>query len=147
MDGTDFSTKVGDLITADHKILNVENESRCGHRNALIVQDDFTNWIQSYLMKKTKGTSETMSCLQRFHLPSKKLELLYTDSKELIRFTMESRHKHPSSFRNERSGTFCRPQSESRDSYRTCAKRASRRMVGLCYGIPLLLAQRARQDG
>ena len=32
-----------DLITADNKILKVENESRCGHKNALIVQDDFTN--------------------------------------------------------------------------------------------------------
>ena len=38
-------------------ILNVENESRGGHKNALIVQDDFTNWIHSFPMK-TKDTSE-----------------------------------------------------------------------------------------
>ena len=56
------STQFGELITADQKILNVENESRCGHKNAVIVQDDFTNSIQSYPME-TKETSETMSCL------------------------------------------------------------------------------------
>ena len=33
------------------KILNVENESRCRHDNALIVQHYFTNYIQSYPMK------------------------------------------------------------------------------------------------
>ena len=45
-DGIAPSTKFGDLITVDHKILNVENGSRCGHKNAPIVQDDFTNLIQ-----------------------------------------------------------------------------------------------------
>ena len=51
MDGIAPSTKYGDLISTDHKILNVENESRCGHTVALIVQDDFTDWIQSSPMK------------------------------------------------------------------------------------------------
>ena len=63
VDGGAFSTIFGDVITADNKIQNVENESRCGHkRNAPIVQDDFTNWIQRYPMK-TKESSEIMSCL------------------------------------------------------------------------------------
>ena len=52
VDGIAPSTKFGDLVTADHKILNVENESRCGRKDALIVQDELTNWIQSYPMKK-----------------------------------------------------------------------------------------------
>ena len=51
MDG--IATTFGDLSTADYKILNVENESRCGHKNALIVQDDLTSCIQTYLMKTT----------------------------------------------------------------------------------------------
>ena len=52
--------------SVDHKFLEVENESRCGHKkNATVVQDNFTNWMQRYPMK-TKDTSETMSCLQRF---------------------------------------------------------------------------------
>ena len=33
------------------------DESRCGHKNDLTVQNDFTNWIQNYPMK-TKDTSE-----------------------------------------------------------------------------------------
>ena len=53
-----------------------------------IVQDDFTNWIRSYPMK-TKDTSETVTCVQRFRPPSQKPEIIYTDnSKELI-FTVE----------------------------------------------------------
>ena len=30
VDGIAFSTKFGDMISADHEILNVENESKCG---------------------------------------------------------------------------------------------------------------------
>ena len=63
VDGVAPYTKIGGLITAEHKILNVENEARCGHKNALIVQDDLTNWIQTCPMK-TKDTLETMSCLR-----------------------------------------------------------------------------------
>ena len=40
MDGIGLPQKAGDSITVDHKILNVENDSRCGHRHALIVQND-----------------------------------------------------------------------------------------------------------
>ena len=60
VDGIDFSTKFEDLITADHKNLNVEDESRSGHKNDPVAQDCFTNWTHSYQMK-TKETSETMS--------------------------------------------------------------------------------------
>ena len=56
VDVTALSTKFGDLITADHKILTVENESRCGCRKTQIVQDDLTNWIQSYPMKNKRNT-------------------------------------------------------------------------------------------
>ena len=41
----------GDLITADHKILSEESESRNNHRYALVVQDLATQWIQSYPCK------------------------------------------------------------------------------------------------
>ena len=53
-------TQFGDLITADHNILNVETSRDADTKNAVTVQDDFTNWIQSYPME-TKETSETMS--------------------------------------------------------------------------------------
>ena len=52
---------------------------------------------------------------------------------------METWHKHTSSLRNERSGRRSRPQSERRNNYRTRAKRTTRRTVGLCDGMFLLL--------
>ena len=58
-------TKFGDPVTGHHRIRNVGNESRCGHRNAPIVQDEFPNWIQGYPMK-TKDTLERIVRLQRF---------------------------------------------------------------------------------
>ena len=41
----------GDLITADHKVLNEGSESRNNHRYAVVVQDLATQWIQSYPCK------------------------------------------------------------------------------------------------
>ena len=84
VDGIPPSTKFANLITADHKIPNVRNESRCGQRNALIVQNEFTNRIQSDPME-TKDTSGTFSCLRRFLAPLRRPEHIYTDtSKEII---------------------------------------------------------------
>ena len=39
--------KFGDLLAADHKVLNEEGESRNNHRYAVVVQDLATQWIQS----------------------------------------------------------------------------------------------------
>ena len=50
--------KFGDLITADHKVLNEGGESRDYHRYAVVVQDLATQWIQSYPCK-TKSSHET----------------------------------------------------------------------------------------
>ena len=38
----------GDLITADHKVLSDNSESRNNHRYAVVVQDPATQWIQAY---------------------------------------------------------------------------------------------------
>ena len=43
--------RFGDLITADHKVLSGESESRNNHRCAVVVQDLATQWIQSYPCK------------------------------------------------------------------------------------------------
>ena len=50
--------KFGDLLTADHKVLNEEGESRNNHRHSVVVQDLATQWIQSYPCK-TKTSQET----------------------------------------------------------------------------------------
>ena len=88
MDGVEPSTHFRDLVTADHKMLNVANESRCGHKITLIRQDEVTIWIQASPMK-TEITSETVSCLQRFLPPSQKPEKLYKQRKELIEACQE----------------------------------------------------------
>ena len=41
----------GDLITADHKVLSDNSESRNNHRYAVVVQDLATQWIQAYPCK------------------------------------------------------------------------------------------------
>ena len=43
--------KFGDLITADHRVLNEGSESRNNHRYAAVVQDLANQWIQSVPFK------------------------------------------------------------------------------------------------
>ena len=54
----------GDLITADHKVLSDNCESRNNHRYAVVVQDPATQWIQAYPCKN-KTSQETQRSLQK----------------------------------------------------------------------------------
>ena len=69
----------GDLITADHKVLSENCESRNNHRYAVVVQDMATQWIQSYPCK-TKTSQEKQKSLQKFLEPDRKLNVIYTDN-------------------------------------------------------------------
>ena len=69
----------GDLITADHKVLSDNCESRNNHRYAVVVQDLATQWIQSYPCK-TKTSTETQRSLQKFLEPNRKPKVIYTDN-------------------------------------------------------------------
>ena len=71
--------KFGDLITADHKVLSDNCESRNNHRYAVVVQDLTTQWIQAYPCK-TKTSQETQSSLQKFLEPDRKPKVIYTDN-------------------------------------------------------------------
>ena len=42
----------GDAITADHKILNEENQTRDADQHSLIVQDGATYWLQGFPVKE-----------------------------------------------------------------------------------------------
>ena len=55
--------KIGDLVTADHKVVSEGSESRNNHRYAVVVQDLATQWIQSYPCKTTTS-QETESSLR-----------------------------------------------------------------------------------
>ena len=67
----------GDLMTADHKVLSDNGESRNNHRYAVVVQDLATQWIQAYPCK-TKTSQETQRSLQKFLEPERKV--IYTDN-------------------------------------------------------------------
>ena len=69
----------GDLITADHKVLSDNCESRNNHRYAVVVQYLATQWIQSYPCK-TKASQETQKSLQKFLEPDRMPKVIYTDN-------------------------------------------------------------------
>ena len=52
----------GDLITADHKVLSDNCESRNNHRYAVVVQDLATQWIQAYPCKKQLHKKPREAC-------------------------------------------------------------------------------------
>ena len=70
---------VGDLITADHKVLSEGCESRNNHRYVVVVQDLATQWIQAYPCK-TKTSQETQRSLQKFLEPDRKPNVIDTDN-------------------------------------------------------------------
>ena len=61
------AVKCGDLITADHKVLNEEGEPRNNHRYAVVVQDLATQWIliraknKKYFQETEKSFYESAS--------------------------------------------------------------------------------------
>ena len=52
----------GDLITADHKVLSDNCESRNNHRYAIVVQDLATQWFQSYPCEKKLHKNPREAC-------------------------------------------------------------------------------------
>ena len=69
----------GDLITADHKVLSDNCESRNNHRYAVVVQDLATQWIQAYPCEN-KTSQETQRRLQKFLEPERRPKVIYTDN-------------------------------------------------------------------
>ena len=68
-----------DLITANHKVLSDNCESRNNHRYAVVVQDLATQWNQAYPCKK-QTSQETQRSLQKFLEPERKPKVIYTDN-------------------------------------------------------------------
>ena len=92
--------KFADAVTADHKILNEDDESRKQDRVALIVLDRFTKWLQGYAAK-SKAHDEVMRDLQRFLGPQVKPQHVFTDnSKEFIKALEELNWPHDTSTPN-----------------------------------------------
>ena len=71
--------KLGDLITADHKVVSDNCESRNNHRHAVVVQDLATQWIQAYPCRK-KTSQETQRSFQKFLKPERKPNVINSDN-------------------------------------------------------------------
>ena len=77
---------IGDLITADHKFLSEESESRNNHRYAVVLQDLATQWLQSFSFMKNKN------------FPGDPEESIYTDNSfEFGKFCEELSWNHRAS--------------------------------------------------
>ena len=96
--------KLGDLITADHNVLNEEGESRDNHQYAAAVQDLATQRIQSYPCK-TKTSQETEKSLRKFLEPSHKplmiIQTIHRTLANLVKTIMESSNFDISSIRDK----------------------------------------------
>ena len=68
-----------DAMTADHKIMNEDDESREHDRVALVVMDRATRWLQGYAAN-SKASDEVTRDLQRFLGPQVKPQHVYTDN-------------------------------------------------------------------
>ena len=66
-------------MTAGHKVLSDNCESRNNHRYAVVVQNLATQWIESY-PSKTKTSQETQRSLQKFLEPDRNPKVIYTDN-------------------------------------------------------------------
>lgn len=72
--------KFGDRITADHAVMNDDNKSAEDEAlNACVIQDGFSNWLQSYPCK-TKGAADTLRSFQKFLGPDVLAKHVYTDN-------------------------------------------------------------------
>ena len=74
-----LSGKMGDLITADHKILSEVCESRNNHRYAVVVQDWQLNVFNRIRAKQNLHRKRRGVC-RKFREPSKKQKVIYTDN-------------------------------------------------------------------
>ena len=93
----------GDLITADHKVLSDNCESRNNHRYAVVVQDLATQWILTCPCK-TKTSQKTQRSLQTFLEPDRKPKVIHTDNSlefgKACEDLLESLHVYTTQIRN-----------------------------------------------
>ena len=78
-DSVPRAEKFGDLITADHKVLNEGCESRSNHRYSVVVQDLATQWIQSDQCK-TKTCQQTKGVYESFSSRRQSQKVTHTDN-------------------------------------------------------------------
>ena len=96
----------GDAITADHKILNEDDQSRDHDRMACIILDRFTQWLQGY-SAPSKSAAETRKAFRKFLGPEMKCKHIYTDNSEEFRKALKDLdlpHDTSTPYRSETNG-------------------------------------------
>ena len=100
----------GDLMTADHKVLSENCESRDNHRYAIVVQDLATQWIQSYLCKTKLLRKHKRACKsswsQTGNLKSFTLTIPWNLAK-LVKIFPESLYVNTTQFGNNERRHLC----------------------------------------
>ena len=94
-DGVSPPTSLGELITADHTILNLDDEVRNDHRNALIVYDGYSLHGGYTKIKDAHLLADTPASIRKA-------------SQDVSGYAMDTRLKYSSSCRNQRNrGKSC----------------------------------------
>ena len=76
-------------MTADHKTLAEDQSARGGERYALVIQDEYSKWIQSYATR-TRSHEEVVMAFRRFMPLNSKLTHVYVDNApELLKALVE----------------------------------------------------------
>ena len=89
-DGLPEPQAFGDSLTADHKVLNDDNKSRDEDRQALVILDRYTKWLQSYPVKD-KTHKEVIASFNRFLPPQMRPHHVYTDNSGELKKAFEEK--------------------------------------------------------
>ena len=138
--------KFGIFITADHKVLNEEGESRNNHQYAVVVQDLATQRIQFYPWKNFSwdGKEFTKVSLAVRKAKSYSQRQFFGVWQILWRIFMESSNFHTSPFKNKWDCWASRTKSKRRTITCIAAVRIGWEMVVWSCGMLLLSAKRPR---
>ena len=96
-DGLPPADRFGDRLTADHKTLADDQSARGGERYALIIQDEYSKWIQAYATR-TRSHEEVVMAFRRFMpLNSKPTHVYVDNAPELLKALEELNWNHDTS--------------------------------------------------
>ena len=150
-DRISIAERFWDMITADRRVLDDEQEPRLHPEYAVVVQDWGTQWIQSYPCK-TKSAQESQRNLRHFTPPEENPRSTYTDnSLGFIEVCEELSWNHerdllradPKRMELQKSSTT----SERRHFVSAGSVRTSRKLVGRSHGVLLLSSKCATLTG
>ena len=138
----------GGLITAGHKVLSENCESRNNHRYAIVMQDLANQWIQVYPCK-TKTSQETQRSLQKCSEPDRKPKVIDADNffrirQSLWRSVLESLHVYTTPIGNKWDCWKSSAQTKRRNVCCIVPIRSEWKLVDRFHGMLHLSAKRHR---